>query len=90
MAYTWFNRCAALRYMELHDYLGHGHRALSSTSGGLPDSLTNATDLTNELPGLNATKVTELKLAGNCNLFRRSLHSRRCGTPNWPHAGIAA
>lgn len=65
IAYTWFNRFAALRYMELHDYLGHGHRALSSTSGGLPDILTHATDLINELPGLNATKVTELKLAGN-------------------------
>ena len=65
VAYTWFNRFAALRYMELHDYLGHGHRALSSTSGGLPDILTHATDLSNELPGLNATKVTELKLAGN-------------------------
>ncbi len=65
IAYTWFNRFAALRYMELHDYLGHGHRALSSTTGGLPDILTHATDLTNELPGLNATKVTELKLAGN-------------------------
>jgi hypothetical protein len=56
VAYTWFNRFAALRYMELHDYLGHGHRALSSTSGGLPDILTHATDLTNELPGLNASQ----------------------------------
>jgi type II restriction/modification system DNA methylase subunit YeeA len=69
VAYTWFNRFAALRYMELHDYLGHGHRALSSNQlkgqGGLPDILTHATDLTNELPGLNAAKVTELKLAGN-------------------------
>ena len=65
VAYTWFNRFAALRYMELHDYLGHGHRALSSTSGGLPDILTHATDLTNELPGLDAARVTELKLVGN-------------------------
>lgn len=65
VAYTWFNRFAALRYMELHDYLGHGHRALSSTSGGLPDILTYATDLASELPGLNVAKVTELKLAGN-------------------------
>ena len=56
VAYTWFNRFAALRYMELHDYLGHGHRALSSTSGGLPDVLTHATDLTSELPGLNADR----------------------------------
>ena len=65
VAYTWFNRFAALRYMELHDYLGHGHWALSSTAGGLPDILTHATDLSNDLPGLNAAKVTELKLAGN-------------------------
>jgi type II restriction/modification system DNA methylase subunit YeeA len=65
VAYTWFNRFAALRYMELHDYLGHGHRALSSTAGGLPDILTHAMDLSNDLPGLNPAKVTELKLAGN-------------------------
>jgi type II restriction/modification system DNA methylase subunit YeeA len=65
VAYTWFNRFAALRYMELHDFLGHGHRALSSTAGGLPDILTHATDLSNDLPGLNAAKVTEIKLAGN-------------------------
>ncbi len=65
VAYTWFNRFAALRYMEIHDYLGHGHRALSSTAGGLPDILAYATDLAGELPGLNAAKVTELKLAGN-------------------------
>jgi type II restriction/modification system DNA methylase subunit YeeA len=65
VAYTWFNRFAALRYMELHDYLGHGHRALSSAAGGLPDILTHATDLSNDLPGLNTAQVTELKLAGN-------------------------
>jgi hypothetical protein len=62
VAYTWFNRFAALRYMELHDYLGHGHRALSATplagQGGLPDILTHAADLADPqsahpLPGLN-------------------------------------
>jgi hypothetical protein len=43
VAYTWFNRFAALRYMELHDYLGHGHRVLSSrTAGGLPEILRHA------------------------------------------------
>jgi type II restriction/modification system DNA methylase subunit YeeA len=69
IAYTWFNRFAALRYMELHDYLGHGHRALSSVSGELPDILTYAADLTNAgesgLPGLKAEVVTEMKLAGD-------------------------
>jgi len=70
VAYTWFNRFAALRYMELHDYLGHGHRALSGSAGGLPDILTHAADLADPqsahpLPGLNQAKVLELKLAGN-------------------------
>ena len=69
IAYTWFNRFAALRYMELHDYLDHGHRALSSAEGGLPDILTYASDLAHAgdtgLPGLKAELVTEMKLAGN-------------------------
>ena len=67
VAYTWFNRFAALRYMELHDYLGHGHRALSSEEGTLPDLLTHAADLaqSGNLPGLNAPQVLEMKLAGN-------------------------
>lgn len=70
VAYTWFNRFAALRYMELHDYLGHGHRALSSAEGNLPDILTHAAELAqggdeSDLPGLNASEVLEMKLAGN-------------------------
>ena len=34
MAYTWFNRLVALRYMELHGYLDHGYRVLSDPLGG--------------------------------------------------------
>ncbi len=80
IASTWFNRFAALRYMELHDYLGHGHRVLSGTVGGVPDILTHATDLANPqnanaLPGLNAAQITDMKLAGNRDdeLYRRVL-----------------
>jgi len=71
VAYTWFNRFAALRYMELHDYLGHGHRALSSSEGTLPDILTHATDIVHYsaenggLPGLKPSLVVEMKLDGN-------------------------
>lgn len=69
VAYTWFNRFAALRYMELHDYLGHGHRALSSLEGTLPDILSHAADLAQGgdggLPGLKPALVAEMKLAGN-------------------------
>ena len=76
VAYTWFNRFAALRYMELHDYLGHGHRALSSSAanpGALPDILTHAADLAQAassgtdsgLPGLNASEVLEMRMGDN-------------------------
>ncbi|MEB0112773.1 BREX-1 system adenine-specific DNA-methyltransferase PglX [Variovorax sp. RTB1] len=63
VAYTWFNRFAALRYMEIHDYLGHGWRVLSSRDGGLPEILRHASELT--LPGLNADRAREMQLAGN-------------------------
>jgi type II restriction/modification system DNA methylase subunit YeeA len=63
VAYTWFNRFAALRYMEIHDYLDHGHRVLSNREGGMPEILNHATEL--DLPGLNKDKAIELKLAGN-------------------------
>ena len=45
-AYTWFNRFAALRYMELHDYLDHGFRVLSNPSGSaIPEILERAVDV---------------------------------------------
>ncbi|MCX7092315.1 MAG: hypothetical protein NTY50_02520 [Methylobacter sp.] len=77
VAYTWFNRFAALRYMEIHDYLSHGYRALSSREGGLPEILNVATELAQNggLPGLNAQRVIDLKLAGDKDgeLYRLTL-----------------
>lgn len=63
VAYTWFNRLAALRYLELHDFLDHGYRVLSSRDGGLPELLRHASAVT--LPGLNPAQVQEMQLAGN-------------------------
>lgn len=63
IAYTWFNRFAALRYMELHEFLDHGHRVLSSRDGGLPELLRYAGEVS--LPGLQPAHVQELQLAGN-------------------------
>jgi hypothetical protein len=64
MAYTWFNRFMALRYMELHDYLDHGYRVLSNRSGSdIPEVLEQAVNV--DLPGLNKEKVMELRLAGD-------------------------
>ena len=64
MAYTWFNRFAAIRYMELHGYLDHGYRVLSHPEGqDQPEILEHAADV--DLPGLDREKAVELKLDGS-------------------------
>ncbi len=64
VAYCWFNRFVALRYMELHGYLEHGYRVLSHPEGkSFPEILEHAEHL--DLPTLDKNTVIELKLAGN-------------------------
>ena len=64
MAYTWFNRFMALRYMELHDYLDHGYRVLSNRTGSdIPEILEQAVNV--DLPGLDMNQIVELRLAGD-------------------------
>src|SRR3984893_5444260 len=64
LAYTWFNRLAAIRFMELHGYFDHGYRVLSHREGKpTPEVLEHAEYV--ELPGLKKETVIDLKLAGN-------------------------
>ena len=63
MAYTWFNRFAAIRYMELHGYLNHGYRVLSHPDGQeQPEILDHVAEV--GLPSLDREKAVELKLDG--------------------------
>ncbi|KQM51186.1 hypothetical protein ASE69_07670 [Sphingomonas sp. Leaf208] len=63
VAYTWFNRFLAIRYMELHDYLDHGCRVLSNSNGHPePEILEKAISV--DLPGLNRDEIVNLKLDG--------------------------
>lgn len=74
VAYTWFNRFMALRYLEIHGYLEHGFRVLSNPNGGpIPEILEQAAKV--ELPGLDKSKVIELKLDGtkDSELYRMLL-----------------
>ncbi|WP_105264930.1 BREX-1 system adenine-specific DNA-methyltransferase PglX [Pseudoalteromonas sp. T1lg76] len=66
MAYTWFNRLAAIRYMELHDYFDHGFRVLShpTNSESLPEILSHASDVADSL-NLDKSHIIELQLAGD-------------------------
>jgi type II restriction/modification system DNA methylase subunit YeeA len=64
LAYTWFNRLVAIRFMELHGYLDHGYRVLSHPEGKpTPELLEHAEHV--DLPGLKRDAVIDLKLAGN-------------------------
>ncbi|WP_448674102.1 BREX-1 system adenine-specific DNA-methyltransferase PglX [Pseudoxanthomonas mexicana] len=80
VAYAWFNRLAALRFMEVHDYLGHGRRVLSNPDGGLPEVLAHALDLveSNSLPGLSLETVRELKLANQDSELYRLILIAQC------------
>jgi hypothetical protein len=61
MAYTWFNRFVAIRFMELHGYLDHGYRVLSHPEGkATPEIVEHAEHV--DLPKLDREKVIELKL----------------------------
>lgn len=65
VAYSWFNRFAALRYMEVNGYLSHPFRVLSNRDPAKiePEILEHAAEVA--LAGLDGNKVIELKLAGN-------------------------
>lgn len=63
IAYTWFNRFIAIRFMELHGYLDHGYRVLSHPEGlGRPEILEHVDEV--DLPGLDRDRAIELKLDG--------------------------
>lgn len=70
-AYSWFNRFAAIRYMECHGFLSHGVRIFSNSEGKFePDCLHMASEL--DLPGLDASEALDLMAAGDDEaLFRR-------------------
>jgi len=62
-AYTWFNRFAALRYMEVHGYTPQGVRVLTpAPQGTQPEILERAASI--NLPGLKKEEILELKLDG--------------------------
>jgi len=65
IAYTWFNRFCAIRYMELHGYLDHGFRMLShpTLEGGF-EVLEHVPEVADAL-GLDKSRLVEMKLAGD-------------------------
>ncbi|WP_262965891.1 BREX-1 system adenine-specific DNA-methyltransferase PglX [Methylobacter psychrophilus] len=66
VAYTWFNRLCAIRFMELKtDYLEHGFRVLSHPEKGNSFEILDHAQDAAEALGLDRDFIVELKLAGN-------------------------
>ena len=77
-AYTWFNRIIALRYMELHDFLPHGFRVLSSRDGGIePEILKNLAFVKEEL-GLDMTYCASFQVEHRTEELCRYVLLRQC------------
>ena len=80
-AYTWFNRFAALRFMEVNGYLPSGVRVLSAAGEhpkdtlARPDILKNATTV--PLP-ISREQVLELRYAGDDEALYRYLLIAQC------------
>ena len=75
VAYTWFNRFIALRFMECNGYI---ERVLSSSTGGRhePDIVIHAESL--ELPGIDNVKVSKLKDESKIEELYRMLIIAKC------------
>lgn len=70
VAYTWFNRFIALRYMEVNNYLPSHIRVFSNAQGSFdPEILKEALHI--DLPGLDQSKVAEyIEQTDNEGLYR--------------------
>jgi hypothetical protein len=77
VAYTWFNRFIALRFMEVNDYLPTHIRVFSDASGEFkPEILKEALHI--ELEGLDKAKVSELLNASKTEELYRYLLLTQC------------
>ena len=81
VAYTWFNRFSALRYMEVNGYLPTHVRVFTDDTGALkPQILTEAINL--ELDGLDMQKVYDLKNSNQDEALYRYLLITQCNALN--------
>lgn len=80
-AYTWFNRIAAVRYMEVHDFLPSRVRMFTRpAAGGSWELGSQAADeaLDVEIEGADPVHVAELKQAGEDGPLFRYLFLAQC------------
>ena len=81
VAYTWFNRFIALRFMEVNNYLPSHIRVFSDSTGTFkPEILNDVLHL--ELPGLNRERVAEYIESNDTEALYRYLLLTQCNALN--------
>ena len=81
VAYTWFNRFIALRFMEVNNYLPSHIRVFSDASGAFkPEILNDVLHL--DLPGLDSGKVAEYIESNGTEALYRYLLLTQCNALN--------
>ena len=83
VAYTWFNRLIAIRFMEVNDYLPSRMRVLSSVSGKHePDIVTNPFEAELELSDDDKEKINTYKSDNNIDELFNLLFIKQCNALN--------
>ena len=83
VAYTWFNRLIAVRFMEINDYLPSHIRVLSSDTGKLePDLVTTPFDAELDFTRAEQQAVMDLKNANKLDEVFRLLFIKQCNALN--------
>ena len=84
VAYTWFNRIIAIRYMEVNDYIPTRTRVLSSETPGKvePDIITEALGLDLDFSVNDADKILELKEKNKLDELFQILFIKQCNKLN--------
>ena len=83
VAYTWFNRLIAVRFMEVNDYLPSHIRVLSSESGKMePELVTTPFDADLEFSRDEQQTILDLKNANKLDEVFRLLFIKQCNALN--------
>ncbi len=83
VAYTWFNRLIAIRFMEVNDYLPSHIRVLSSESGKIePDLVTTPFDAELTFTSAEEEAVLRLKTENKLDELFRLLFIKQCNALN--------
>lgn len=84
VAYTWFNRIIAVRFMEVNDYLPTRVRVLSSETAGKiePDIVTEAPNIDLGFTSVNIDEILQLKHDNKLDELFRMLFIMQCNSLN--------